>query len=153
LTCYIYWHIKKTLSFWIITLMASHKKTQRAQVIWVQPPNEGGLSYSKVKWAVFSEVFLVQIRQIFWKISSEFVFKVKKIFKKRISNFKTKGKKGNSREKKEVCGWGTGGGEIIFPLCEPLVLKPMHVAKAGVSDQHSGYEAIGKNQWVIGSKL
>jgi hypothetical protein len=55
---------------------------------------------------VFTEVLLVQIRQKFREICSEVCVQGKKKFGKRVPKFKTKGKKGNSRGKKEV--WGVG---------------------------------------------
>ena len=60
---------------------------------------------------VFSEVFLVQIRRKLWKIHSEVCIQDKKIFRKRVPNFKIKGKKGNPKGEKES---GGGKRKILF---------------------------------------
>jgi hypothetical protein len=51
---------------------------------------------------VFTQAFLVQIRQKLQKIYSEVCVQNKENFEKCIPMFKTKGKKGNSYEKRGV---------------------------------------------------
>jgi hypothetical protein len=54
---------------------------------------------------VFTEVFLIQIRQKFREIRSEVCVQGKKKFGKRVPKLKTRDKKGNSTGKKRCGGW------------------------------------------------
>jgi hypothetical protein len=87
---------------------------------------------------VFIEVFLVQIRQKFWKIRFE--------FGKCVPNFKKKGKKGNSREKKR-CG---GGREIIF-LVDLSLEGPKSLLRVTIIDL--GFELKKNSYRVIKKKI